>query len=158
MTRTALRACLFALCAALAPVLAVQAQVQSVRPYIPLNPQEEARYMALLPGLRCMQCQNESLESSQAALAQDMRYKVRELIAAGNSDAQVRQYLVDRYGQYVLYKPPFRPLTWLLWLGPFALVLLAMFVAWRVAQRSRLTAPKRTLDEAALKRLLDETK
>ncbi|TAM11420.1 MAG: cytochrome c-type biogenesis protein CcmH [Nevskiaceae bacterium] len=142
----------------LALIPAGYAQVQSVRPYIPLGAEQEARYMALLPGLRCMQCQNESLESSQAALAQDMRYKVRELIAAGDSDAQVRQYLVDRYGQYVLYKPPFQPLTWLLWLGPFGLVLLAMFVAWRVARRSRLEASSPALDEAALKRLLDETK
>lgn len=115
--------------------------------------------MALLPGLRCMQCQNESLAASQAPLAADMRYKVRGLIAAGDSDEQVKQYLVDRYGQYVLYEPRFEPLTWLLWLGPSLLLLIAFGVVWRIlrARHSRSGTPVVAAPDAeALHKLLDE--
>lgn len=138
-----------------APWAAAHAQVQPTRTPIVLTATQEARYRALLPGLRCMQCQNESLDASQAPLAKDMRYKIRQLIAAGDSDAEVKQYLVDRYGQYVLYKPRFEPLTWLLWLGPFVLLVLALFGAWRFMGRRDRT-PAVEPDPAALRKLLDE--
>lgn len=144
-------------CAVMVPWASLQAQVQPVRSRVVLNAAQEARYMALLPGLRCMQCQNESLASSQAPLAKDMRYKIRQLVAAGKNDAVIKQYLVDRYGQYVLYKPRFEPLTWLLWVGPFVLLLLALVLAWRLARRSRKTASEDARpDAAALRELLDD--
>lgn len=137
------------------PWTVLQAQVQPARMPIVLTASQDARYRALLPGLRCMQCQNESLAASQAPLARDMRYKIRQLIVAGDSDAQVKQYLVDRYGQYVLYKPRFEPLTWLLWLGPFVLLLVALFAAWRFMRR-RVAVVAARPDPAALRKLLDE--
>lgn len=135
----------------------VQAQVVPARTPVVLTATQQARYMALLPGLRCMQCQNESLAASQAPLAQDMRYKIRQLIARGESDAQVRQYLVDRYGEYVLYKPRFEPLTWLLWLGPALFLLVALAVCWRLLAVLRARRePVRDTDTDALRRLLED--
>lgn len=86
------------------------------------DPELEARARALQREIRCVVCQNESIDSSQAGIAQDLRVLVRERLAAGDSDEEVRAYLVDRYGDYVLFRPPVRPGTWLLWFGP-ALVL-----------------------------------
>jgi len=86
------------------------------------DPALEARARAVSAGLRCVVCQNQSIDDSDAPLAHDLRVLVRERIVAGDTDAQATQYLVDRYGHYVLLKPPFETATWLLWLGP-ALVL-----------------------------------
>lgn len=136
---------------------ALHAQVERSRPPIPLTVSQEARYRAMLPDLRCMVCQNESLAASQAPLAADLRYQIRGLLAKGDSDAQVKQYLIDRYGQYVLYKPRFEPSTWLLWLGPLLLLGIAIFIALRLLRRrSRTTSDLPEVDAAALQRLLDE--
>lgn len=136
---------------------ALHAQVERPRPAIALTAAQEARYRAMLPNLRCMVCQNESLAASQAPLAADLRYQIRGLLAKGDSDAQVKQYLVDRYGQYVLYKPRFEPSTWLLWLGPLLLLVVAIFIALRLLRRrGRKTASQPEVDAAALKRLLDD--
>ncbi|HEU0195886.1 MAG TPA: cytochrome c-type biogenesis protein [Nevskiaceae bacterium] len=143
------------LVAALVPWVAAYAQVPTHYASVALSQAQEARYIALLPGLRCMQCQNESLASSEAPLAKDMRHKIRLLLVAGDSDAQIKQYFVDRYGQYVLYKPRFEPLTWLLWLGPFALLLVALFTAWWWVHRTPAIAVAAP-DRAALRKLLDE--
>jgi Uncharacterized protein involved in biosynthesis of c-type cytochromes len=115
----------FLIAALLLPLAAV-AQVQHPRKPIPLTPQQQERYRALLPQLRCLVCQNESLAESQAALAADLRYEVRGLVARGDSKKQVKRYMVERYGDYVLLKPPFKAMTWLLWFGPFLIVLLAL--------------------------------
>ncbi len=137
--------------------LPLQAQVERERPSIPLTASQQARYSAMLPNLRCMVCQNESLAASQAPLAVDLRYQIRGLLAKGDSDAQVKQYLVDRYGQYVLYKPRFEPSTWLLWLGPLLLLMIAIFIALRLLRRrSRAVLASSDVDAAALKRLLED--
>lgn len=137
--------------------LPLQAQVERERPSIPLTASQQTRYSAMLPNLRCMVCQNESLAASQAPLAVDLRYQIRGLLAKGDSDAQVKQYLVDRYGQYVLYKPRFEPSTWLLWLGPLLLLMIAIFIALRLLRRrSRAVPASADVDAAALKRLLEE--
>jgi len=137
--------------------LPLQAQIERERPSIPLTTSQQARYRAMLPNLRCMVCQNESLAASQAPLAVDLRYQIRGLLAKGDSDAQVKQYLVDRYGQYVLYKPRFEPSTWLLWLGPLLLLIIAIFIALRLLRRRSRAAPTSAdVDATALKRLLEE--
>jgi len=82
----------------------------------------ETRAHAISKGLRCLVCQNQSIEDSNAALARDLRQIVRERVVAGDSDEQVRAYLVARYGDWVLLKPPFNALTAALWLGPAALL------------------------------------
>ena len=106
---------------------------------------QEARARALFGDIRCVVCQHESIADSPAGIAADMRRLVREEIAAGKSDQAVRQDLVRRYGDYVLFQPPVRAGTWLLWFGPFALVLtagaaLALNARRRVAEPTPLSA------------------
>lgn len=115
-----------------------------------LGPKQTARYMALLPQLRCMQCQNESLASSQAPWAAQVRQHIRQLIVHGDTDQQIKNYLVARYGEYVLYRPPFQPSTWALWLVPFALLALgvaALLLAMRFSARRRRTTSDSTLSQ-----------
>jgi cytochrome c-type biogenesis protein CcmH len=88
------------------------------------DPVVEKRMVALAQNLRCLVCQNESLASSRADLAQDLRQEVREMIKKGLTDKQIIDYLVARYGDFVLYDPPVKSYTILLWFGPFALLLL----------------------------------
>jgi len=87
-------------------------------------------------------CQNESLASSHAELADDLRREVRDLIREGKSDQEIKDFLVARYGDFVLYRPEVKPLTWVLWFCPFLLVLLAAVALWLyLRQRRALTAP-----------------
>ena len=90
---------------------------------------QEARARALFAEVRCVVCQNESIESSQAEIAADLRRVVREQVAAGRSDGEIRAFLVARYGEFVMFRPAFSPGNALLWLGPFAVVLGGLAVA-----------------------------
>jgi cytochrome c-type biogenesis protein CcmH len=96
----------------------------------------EARLKALSEELRCLVCQNQTLADSNAPLAEDLRREVRELARQGKSDAEIKQYLTARYGDFVLYKPPVKPTTWLLWFGPFAF-LVGGGLIWLVVLRRR---------------------
>ncbi len=134
-----------------APVLA-QAQTQAP----PLPPALEQRAEQLAHGLRCLVCQNQSLAESNAPLAHDMRNLIRGQLAEGRSDAQIMRFFEDRYGDFVRYEPPFKPITWLLWLGPFALLALGFAVLWRtVARRPRSRAPLTADERARAARYLD---
>jgi cytochrome c-type biogenesis protein CcmH len=84
---------------------------------------EEARFHALAAELRCVMCQNQSLADSNALIALELRREVLELMRAGQTDAQIKDFLVQRYGEFVLYKPRVEGRTWLLWLGPAAILL-----------------------------------
>ncbi|WP_157272136.1 cytochrome c-type biogenesis protein [Azohydromonas aeria] len=98
---------------------------------VPLAPPEEARAHRLAQALRCPVCQNQTLAESEAPLAADLRAQVRAQVAAGRSDAQVREFMVSRFGDFVLYEPPRNAQTLLLWLGPFALLGGGAFALWR---------------------------
>lgn len=128
MTRL-LRLLLFVILAA-TPLLA-----HAVEPEEMLSdPHLEARARAISAGLRCLVCQNESIDDSSAALAHDIRVLVRARLLAGDSDQQIRDYLVSRYGNFVLLKPPFEPGTYLLWLAPVLALAAgggAIFLSWR---------------------------
>lgn len=100
------------------------------------DPAIEQRMNNLAQNLRCLVCQNESLAASQADLAKDLRNDIRQQMKMGKSDKQVVKYLTDRYGDFVLYKPPFRSYTLLLWFGPF-LFLLAGATAWYFTLKKR---------------------
>ncbi|MEO7392703.1 MAG: cytochrome c-type biogenesis protein [Ramlibacter sp.] len=92
------------------------------------DPVVEQRLIAISEELRCLVCQNESLAGSRADLAQDLRRELRTLIRQGKSDSEIREFMVSRYGDFVLYRPPIKPTTWLLWAGPFLLVISAVSV------------------------------
>jgi cytochrome c-type biogenesis protein CcmH len=98
------------------------------------DPVLEARARDISEGLRCLVCQNESIDSSNAELAHDLRVLVRERLVAGDTDDQVRQYIVARYGDFVLLKPPMKPATYALWFGPAVILILgagAVFLYFR---------------------------
>jgi cytochrome c-type biogenesis protein CcmH len=117
------------------------------------DPALEGRARALSAQLRCLVCQNQSIDDSSAPLARDLRILVRERLKAGDSDAAVKAFVVDRYGTFVLLKPPFQMNTLVLWLAPLALVLAAAAVAWRFVTRGaeapQKPAPKLTAEEEA---------
>ena len=105
------------------------------------DPRLQARYQKLTSELRCLQCQSESIAESNALLASDLRRQVRKMLEEGKSDAEIRKFMTDRYGDFVLYRPPLAPRTWLLWFAPALLLGVGGIVAWRViAQRTRLVA------------------
>ena len=117
--------------------LALASSAHAVTPDEQLaDPKLEARARALSQELRCVVCQNQSIDDSAAPLAHDLRVILRERLAAGDTDKQAMDYLVARYGDFVLLKPPFQPDTWVLWLGPLA-VLLAGGAGAAVYMRSR---------------------
>lgn len=132
-------AVLLALCLGLAAALGgVGLRVPAARAFayekLLANPAQEARAEKIFKSLRCLVCQNESIADSDADLAADLRQIVRQLVAKGDTDAQVRQYLVARYGEWILLKPRFEWRTLLLWLGPAGFLLLAslgVFVYFR---------------------------
>ena len=113
------------------------------------DPALEARMMAIASELRCLVCQNQTIADSHADLAVDLRRQVREMLQAGQTDQQITDYMTARYGDFVLYRPPFKPMTALLWLGPAAMVLIglgALFVVLR--RRSRMAADQFEPEEA----------
>jgi cytochrome c-type biogenesis protein CcmH len=115
------------------------------------DPALEARARVISKDLRCPVCQNQSIDDSDADLAHDLRVLVRERLEKGDSDEQVRQYIVDRYGDYVLLTPPLKTTTLALWLGPLFLLLCAILAA-RAFLRSR-TASQPPLSEQEKRRL-----
>lgn len=124
----------------------------------PLDAAEDARYRQLTSELRCLVCQNQNIADSNAPLAADLRDQVRTQILAGQSDRQITQYLTDRYGDFVLYRPPFKFITAALWLGPGLLVLGALGAAWSFSRRSLKSGPTPVVDAEKLRRLLDGQK
>jgi cytochrome c-type biogenesis protein CcmH len=121
------------------------------------DPVLEARLHKLSTELRCLVCQNETLADSRADLANDLRREIRDMMKAGKSDREITEFLVARYGDFVLYRPPVKSTTFLLWGGPFALLALGV-VAWFVLLRRRarrgqddpLTAEEQRIAQALL--------
>lgn len=103
--------------------LCIAAGASAIDPIEFENAAEEARFQELTKQLRCLVCQNESLADSTAGLAQDLRADVIGQMRAGRSDDEIKTYMTDRYGDFVLYSPPVKPRTWLLWFGPLAMLL-----------------------------------
>lgn len=100
--------------------------------------QDENRWRALNDELRCLVCQNQSIAESAAPLAEDLRAQTRQMIEAGKSDKDIRQYMTARYGDFVLYRPPFKPTTWLLWLGPLLMLLVGAAMVLRMRRTAAL--------------------
>ncbi|WP_410498609.1 cytochrome c-type biogenesis protein CcmH [Chitinibacter sp. S2-10] len=119
----------------------------------------EERLVSLAAELRCLVCQNESLASSRAPLAEDLRREVREQIRTGKSDTQIIAYLTDRYGDFVTYRPPLKGRTLLLWIGPFILLILALGIFLRGISRkscNEISMDSQPVDREELTRLQRE--
>lgn len=112
------------------------------------DPVVEQRLIAISEELRCLVCQNESLAGSRADLAVDLRREIRTLIKADKTDAEIMDFMVSRYGDFVRYRPPVNPVTWLLWFGPFALLIMALVGLVRMVRRSQRSAQPPSLDAA----------
>lgn len=119
------------------------------------DPVLEERLMKLSKELRCLVCQNETLADSRADLAEDLRGQIREQMKAGKSDKEIVAYLTQRYGKFILYNPPIDPTTYLLWFGPFVLLLAGLFVLFRYLKQRRELISDRPL--SAEERLRAET-
>ena len=111
------------------------------------NPQVEARLKALAVELRCLVCQNQTLADSNAPLAEDLRREVREMIAKNMSDQEIIDFLVARYGDFVLYRPPWRATTTLLWLGPFLLLAVGATTLILALRRRQKSIPETDVSE-----------
>ncbi|HEY0817461.1 MAG TPA: cytochrome c-type biogenesis protein [Rhizobacter sp.] len=141
---------------ALAMALAVSAAPANEAAPLAEDPAVEARLMHISEELRCLVCQNESLSGSRADLALDLKREIRSLIKQGKSDDEIRAFMVSRYGDFVLYRPPVKPTTWLLWGGPFVLMLgglaaLIAFLRRRKPADAALTPEEQRKAEALIK-------
>lgn len=112
------------------------------------DPVVEQRLITIAEELRCLVCQNESLAGSRAELAMDLRREVRALIKQGKSDAEIKDFLVSRYGDFVLYRPPVKPVTWLLWFGPLLLLIGAVWLLINIIRRNHSQQEKPQIDAA----------
>jgi len=101
------------------------------------NPEQQARYERLIEELRCLVCQNQSLADSDADLAKDLRDEVYGIIQSGKDEQEAIRFLTDRYGDFVLYRPPVKPITWLLWIGPLLILIGGGLFLWRRHTQSR---------------------
>lgn len=136
-----MKALILALAVLLAPLSAVHAQSQlppAEYANQPLaDPQQEAEALALMHSLRCLVCQNQSIADSNAEMAGDMRALVRERIAAGEKPEAVRRWLIERYGDWVSFRPPVEPATWALWFAPLLFLLIGGIIVWRYYRKGR---------------------
>lgn len=111
-----------------------QASLAMIDTYTFDNPRQEAQYRALIEEFRCPKCQNQNLAGSDAPIAQDLKQKTYDMVKDGRSDTEIRNYMNERYGDFISYKPPVRPSTWILWFLPPVILLLGL-VGWFLRQR-----------------------
>ncbi|MBK5968743.1 MULTISPECIES: cytochrome c-type biogenesis protein [Thiorhodovibrio] len=133
------RARLLLLCGLLA--ISAAASAYTLEEFHFTSPEQEEQFRVLIGKLRCLVCQNESLAASQAELAQDLRQEVYGMMREGRSQEEILAFLTDRYGDFVLYDPPLKPSTYVLWFGPFVLIAIAAFFMIRSLLRSRAGPP-----------------
>ena len=119
------------------------------------DPVTEQRLISISEEMRCLVCQNESLAGSRSDLANDLREQIRVLIKEGKSDEQIRNFMVERYGDFVLYRPPVKPITWLLWLGPFIILLIGVAGLFTYLRRRNASANNIALSDEDNRRLDD---
>jgi len=117
------------------------------------DPVTEQRLINISEEMRCLVCQNESLAGSRSDLANDLREQIRILIKEGKTDEQIRSFMVERYGDFVLYRPPVKPITWLLWIGPFIILLIGIAGLFIFLRRRNAAANYIALSEEDNQRL-----
>ncbi len=134
----------------LAALLALSLGSTSAKDAVPLadDPVTEQRLISISEEMRCLVCQNESLAGSRSDLANDLRREIRILISEGKSDDQIRSFMVERYGDFVLYRPPVKPVTWLLWIGPFVILGIGIAGLLMYLRRRNSSVPNIVLTDA----------
>ncbi len=148
---------IYLLCLCIMPSIALSKEAVPVAE----DPEVEKRMLALTMDLRCLVCQNESIADSRADFSNDIRREIRQHIKANKNDQEIIQFLVDRYGDFVLYNPPVKPTTVFLWFGPLALFIIGLGALVVYLRRRRVQIKEVTLSEAELKKvesLLNENK
>ncbi|NNM50946.1 MAG: cytochrome c-type biogenesis protein CcmH [Pseudomonadales bacterium] len=132
-------------------LLLASAAQATINAYTFDSPAQEQRFRQLTEELRCPRCQNESLAGSDAPIARDLKDRTYLMLRSGKSDAEIKNFMVARYGDFVIYKPPLRPRTWVLWIGPW--LLLAGVVTMVISRLSRRSSPPSTLSAEEQARL-----
>ena len=117
------------------------------------DPLTEQRLISISEEMRCLVCQNESLAGSRSDLANDLRREIRILIKEGKSDEQIRTFMVERYGDFVLYRPPVKPITWLLWIGPFVILIIGIGGLLTYLRRRERSVPNLKLTDEDNRRI-----
>lgn len=142
-------------------VMLLAAQVRAAEELFPFESDAtRERYRRFTQELRCPKCQNQNIADSNAPIAEDLRRELHRLLSEGRSDAEIIDFMVSRYGEYVLYKPPLDPRTWLLWGAPVLLLAIGAVVLYRLQSRvtrAREAQPIQPLDEAERRRLRELT-
>ena len=144
--------------AAIIALLLIWTSAQAIDPQTFDSPEQEARYKTLVAELRCLVCQNQNIADSSAPLAKDLRDQVLELMSQGKTDAEIKTYMTDRYGDFVLYQPPVKSSTLVLWFGPAAILVGGMlFFVVTLRRRMALAADQLAdPDQEELDRRLDQ--
>lgn len=142
-------ACLGAIMLAMIVGLGTAHAQNAIDPLPFKNHAQEVRFQKLTKQMRCLVCQDESLAASNAKLAQQMRHIIFEQMQKGWSNEQIKQYFVERYSAYVLYKPPLKPSTWLLWFGPLIIILIGAGVVVVTVRKRKAGAPQEAPDTDA---------
>lgn len=145
------RMCVLSLCLFSTPSFAAE-------PVLEFETEEQAAvYLKLTKDHRCLKCQNQNLADSNAGIAQDLKREIYQRVLQGDSAPEISDYLVSRYGDFVLYRPPFKMTTYALWIGPFVLLFIGLWVAMRISRQSRVKRENADADALARAReLLDK--
>ncbi len=117
------------------------------------SPEKEKIFHKLSEELRCLVCQNQSVAESNADLARDLRLEIYTMLSSGKTEEEIVSFMVDRYGDYVLYRPPFKPMTWLLWFGPFIVFIISLVFAIRFMTSQSMNKQADCLNEEEIERI-----
>lgn len=117
------------------------------------SPETEKVFHKLSEEIRCLVCQNQNIAESNADLAKDLRLEIYNMLSEGKTEDEIVDFMVDRYGDYVLYRPPFKPMTWLLWFGPAIIFVISLIFVVRFMKAQRLNTETQSLSEEDLERI-----
>lgn len=125
----------------------------SIEAYTFDNKEQEKTYQSLIEDLRCLVCQNQNIAESNAELAKDMRRKTHEMVTQGKTEKEISSFMVTRYGDFVLYRPPFEPMTWLLWFGPLIIFFIGLIFVVRFMKSQNTADQTESLSEEEIERI-----
>lgn len=134
-------------------MMAFSVSAGSIEVYTFDNKEQEKAYQSLIEDLRCLVCQNQNISESNAELAKDMRRKTYEMVKQDKSEKEISQFMVTRYGDFVLYRPPFEPMTWLLWFGPLIIFIIGIIFVVRFMKSQKSGAQVDSLSEEEIERI-----